>query len=89
MVRSVQPQLGQDEIATLLGDEADVEVDMAAMCECERGVCDDDGACVDADPCAEDAECPDNMFCGLESEGDEQSVCLAGCRIEPDSCPAR
>lgn len=52
--------------------------EMGPPCECPRGVCDDGGNCVDADPCADDVECLDGNIC-------ENDACVAGC-VDDAAC---
>ncbi len=54
------------------GEPADLGADTAVECVCERGVCDEDGVCIDAEPCAEDVECLDGNIC-------ENGACVEGC----------
>ncbi len=54
------------------GVGGEVMPEMGVPCECERGVCDDGGNCVDAEPCAADVECLDGNIC-------EEGACIAGC----------
>ncbi len=38
-------------------------------------------------PCDGDEQCPEAFFCGEDPQGEEGTVCLPGCRVEPNTCP--